>query len=69
MSDKQEEIAKLAKTRNMMLQGALLVGGSTAMQFAGVFSVGAIPPWGSVVLILVLIGAAVHTSMKLSKLQ
>ena len=69
MSDKQEEIAKLTKTRNMMLLGALLVGGSTAMKFAGLFSVGAIPPWGSVVLVLVLIGAAVHTSMKLSKLQ
>jgi len=69
MENNREGIAKLKKMRNMMLLCALLVGGSTVLKMVGVFATGFFPVWLSGILVLGLIASAIHTSVKLRKLQ
>ena len=64
-----EEKEKLTKTRNGLLLGGILVGISTALKFAGLFSVGAIPPLASTGLAVILLISAGATSVKLSKME
>ena len=66
---KQNEIEKLVTARNWMLVGAALVGFSTVMKLAGAFSIGSIPPWGSGLIVLFLIGTAVYYTFKINGLQ
>jgi len=68
-SEENNELAKLTKNRTLTLVGAAFVGGSTVLKLAGIFTVGAIPPWGGGILVLFLIGSAIHTSMKIDKLR
>jgi hypothetical protein len=69
MSDNNDEIRRLEKSRLALAFGTVVLAGMTAMKSVGAMSTGAIRPWVSVIGIVVLVAIIVQTSIKINRLK
>ena len=69
MDNKRKELRDLKRNRLYLSIATLLISGSTIAKYLDIFSVGAIPPWTSVIGIIFLLGYVIYISVKINNLE
>ena len=67
--DKDQQLSKLKRSRNLSLIVAVLVSISAAFRWFGVYETAGFSPWVSTILALILFASAFHTHNKIKNIE